>query len=222
MLWRPLNYQRERQKQRDQQSSTLVFARDKEHTLCLRLIWLRPVLSPIRIHNSLIIPTLPTSLELFTSTHQLWCVPLCVCVCVWVCVVCVLWDLWIGCCVYTILVCALFGFENWVLRVHNSSLRSCGCCVCEWSGQCLPPAVMSVRRQGRGRSGDACMRHVGNARNAGWKKPSAILRNSNSSPLRNCVVLDCSAATGRWSTCCNLFHLSRLDEAATPARGHLA
>jgi hypothetical protein len=101
MLWRPLNYQRERQKQRDQQSSTLVFARDKEHTLCLRLIWLRPVLSPIRIHNSLIIPTLPTSLELLTSTHQILCVPLCVCV--WVC---------------------SLGFVNWVLRVHNSGFRS--------------------------------------------------------------------------------------------------
>jgi hypothetical protein len=111
-----------------------------------------------------------------------------VCVCV-----CVLWDLRIGCCVYTILGCALFGFVNWVFRVHNSGLRSCGCCVCERSEQCLPPAVMSVRRQARGWSGDACVRRAGNARNSGWKKPSAILRNSNSSPLRNCVVLDCSA-----------------------------
>jgi hypothetical protein len=202
MLWRPLNYQRETHTERDQQSSTLVFARDEEHTLCLRLIWLKPVLSPIRLHNSLIIPTLPTSLELFTSTHHLLCVPVCVCAFFGICELGVTYtqfwfalssDLWIGCCVYTILVCALFGFVNWVLRVHNSGLRSCGCCVCEWSGQCLPPAVMSVRRQARGRNGDACARHVGNARNAGWKKPSAILRNSNSSPLRNCVVLDCRA-----------------------------
>jgi len=68
----------------------------------------------------LIIPTLSTSLELFTSTHQLLCVPLCVCVCVFfgICelgVACTqFWfalssDLWIGCCVCTILVCALAG-----------------------------------------------------------------------------------------------------------------
>jgi hypothetical protein len=134
----------------------------------------------------LIIPTLSTSLETLHFDPPAR-VLLCVCVCVFfgICelgVACTqFWfalssDLWIGCCVCTILV-----------------LRSCGCCVCEWSGQCLPPAVMSVRRQARGRSGDACMRHVGNARNVGWKKPSAILRNSNSSPLCNCVVLDCSA-----------------------------
>lgn len=137
MLWRALNYQRQRQ--RHQQRSTLVFARDEEHTLCLRLIWLRPVLSPICIHNSLIIPTLPTSLQssLRPTTS---CVFLCVCV---------LWDLWIGCCVHTILVCALFGFVNWVLRVHNFGLRSCGCCVCEWSGQCLPPRSDECAQAGK-------------------------------------------------------------------------
>jgi hypothetical protein len=98
----PLNYQRQRQRQTDQQSSTLEFARDEEHTLCLRLIWLRPVLSPIGIHNSLIIPTLPTSLELLTTTHHLLCL-LCVCV-------------------------GSLGFVSCLLRVHNSGLRSLRIC----------------------------------------------------------------------------------------------
>jgi hypothetical protein len=148
---------------------------------------LRPVLSPVRI-------------QFLDNTHSpnlSWTLhfdpPPLVCSCVCVCV-CVLWDLWIGCCVCTILVCALAG---------------------EWSGQCWPPAMMSVRRQARGWSGDACVRHVGNARNAGWKKLSAILRNSNSSPhyitawfwiaaRGNCVLVHVF----------NLFHLPRLDEAA--------
>jgi hypothetical protein len=83
--------------------------------LCLRLIWLRPVLSPIRIHNSLIIPTLPTSLELFTSTHHLLCVPLCVC---------------------------SLGFVNWVLRVHNSGLRSLR--ICELGVACVQILVCAL------------------------------------------------------------------------------
>lgn len=122
---------------------------------------------------------------IFTSTHHLLCAPVCVCLC-------------------------YLGFFNWVLRVHNSGLLSSdlwiGCCVCTIL-VCALAGVVCVNgvwamfasrsdecaRQARGRSSDACMRHVGNARNAGWKKPSAILRNSNSTPLRNCVVLDCSA-----------------------------
>ncbi len=54
-----------------------------------------------RSHPQLIIPTLPTSLELFASTHHLLCVPLCVC---------------------------YLGFVNWGLRVHNSGLRSLRIC----------------------------------------------------------------------------------------------
>jgi hypothetical protein len=101
MLWRPLNYHRERQRQRDRQSSTLVFARDEEHTLCLRQIWLRPGLEP---HSH------PQFLDNTQSPNLSWTLhfdppPL-------VCLVCV---------------CSL-GFVNWALRVHNSGLRSLRIC----------------------------------------------------------------------------------------------
>jgi hypothetical protein len=52
---------------------SIVFVRDKDHTLCLRLIMLRLVLSPIHILNSLIVTALTISLALSlrpTSSSQ--------------------------------------------------------------------------------------------------------------------------------------------------------
>jgi hypothetical protein len=124
---------------------SIVFVRDKDHTLCLSLIMLRLVLSPIHILNSLIVPALTISLALSlrpTSSSQspsLCLSPWKKCVAQvsaspswpqmdsWLhsclaemSLMCFLWDLWIGCCMYTILVCTLVG------------------CVCVggWSGQC--------------------------------------------------------------------------------------